>query len=61
VIGFYDPYNHIIKVGEILENAVKRQLNEGISIKEIVEKTDLPKQYMLEIKEKVQLPNKNTE
>jgi len=49
-IRFYDPDNHIVEVGETLENVVKKQLKDGMSEYEIVEKTGLPKEYIMEIK-----------
>jgi len=49
-IRFYDPDNHIVEVGETLEGVVKKQLNDGMSEDEIVEKTGLPKEYIVEIK-----------
>ena len=51
VIRLYDPDNHLVEVGETLENVVKRQLNEGMSVKEIVEKTGLREEYILQIKQ----------
>lgn len=50
VVRFYDPDNHIVEVGESLENVIKRQLDEGMNVNEIVEKTELPKEYIMEIK-----------
>ena len=49
-IRFYDPDNHIVEVGEALENVIKRQLDDGMSVDEIIEKTGLPKEYIMEIK-----------
>jgi len=49
-IRFYDPDNHIVEVGETLESVVKKQLDDGMSVDEIIEKTGLPKEYIMEIK-----------
>jgi len=49
-IRFYDPDNHIVEVGETLESVVKKQLDTGMSVDEIIEKTGLPKEYIIEIK-----------
>lgn len=50
VIRFYDPDNHIIEVGESLENLIKRLSNDGMSISQIIEKTGLPEEVILNIK-----------
>lgn len=49
-VRFYDPDNHVIEVGESLEDVVKRQLDSGMSINEIIEKTELPEELILELK-----------
>jgi len=45
-VRLYDPDNHVVEVGEIIDNVVKRQLDEGMSVKEIVKKTGLPEDYI---------------
>lgn len=50
VVRFYDPDNHIVEVGEDLKNVVKRHLSDGMSVKETMEKTGLPEDYILKIK-----------
>ncbi|RBQ24226.1 hypothetical protein ALNOE001_03390 [Candidatus Methanobinarius endosymbioticus] len=44
--------NHIIEVGESLRNVVKRLLNNDMSVEEVMEKTGLPEDYVLKIKNK---------
>ena len=46
VVRFYDPDEHIIEVGETMENVAKQFFNEGLSIEEISEKTMLPIEFL---------------
>ena len=46
VVRFYDPDEHIIEVGETMENVAKRFFDDGLSIEEISEKTMLPIEFL---------------
>ncbi len=46
VVRFYDPDNHIIEVGENMILVVRRFLNNGLSIKEIAIRMDVPVDYV---------------
>ena len=46
VVRFYDPDEHIIEVGETMENVAKRFFADGLSIEEISEKTMLPIEFL---------------
>ena len=46
VIRFYDPDGHIIEVGEPMESAIKRFLQQGLSIEETAKKTMHPVEYV---------------
>ena len=46
VIRFYDPDEHIIEVGETMENVARRFFEDGLSIEEISEKTMLPIEFL---------------
>ena len=46
VIRFYDPDEHIIEVGETMENVARRFSEDGLSIEEISEKTMLPIEFL---------------
>lgn len=43
IIRFYDPDKHIIEVGEEIKSMVKRFHDEGMTIAEIMEKTQMKK------------------
>ena len=46
VVRFYDPDEHIIEVGETMENVARRFFEDGLSIEEISEKTMLPIEFL---------------
>ena len=46
VIRFYDPDEHIIEVGETMENVARRFSEDGLSIEEISEKTMLSIEFL---------------
>jgi catechol 2,3-dioxygenase-like lactoylglutathione lyase family enzyme len=46
VIRFYDPDQHIIEVGESMENVVRRFLNQGMSVEEVAERTQHPLEFV---------------
>ena len=46
VIRFYDPDEHIIEVGETMENVARRFFEDGLSIEEISEKTMLSIEFL---------------
>ena len=50
LIRFYDLDNHIIEVGESLESLIIRLSNEGMSISEITQKTKLPEELVITLK-----------
>lgn len=46
VVRFYDPDKHIIKVGENINNVVRRFLNKGMSAENIALRMDIPIEYI---------------
>lgn len=46
VMRFYDPDSHIVEVGETMESVVLRYHGNGMSIKEISDRTSLPKEFV---------------
>ena len=55
VIRFYDPDKHIIEVGESMANVVRRFHDQGMSVEEIVERSQHPLEFVKEaLNEKVQ-------
>ncbi len=46
VVRMYDPDRHIIEVGERMEDAVKRLINQGMTIDQVVERSMMPHAYV---------------
>lgn len=46
VIRFYDPDMHIIEVGESMETVIKRFIGQGLSVEEIVNRTQHPIEFV---------------
>lgn len=46
VIRFYDPDKHIIEVGESMVSVIRRFHDQGLSVDEIAEKTQHPKEFV---------------
>ncbi len=46
VIRFYDPDFHIIEVGEAMEEVIRRMLVSGMTVEEVSEKSNYPKEYI---------------
>jgi catechol 2,3-dioxygenase-like lactoylglutathione lyase family enzyme len=46
VIRFYDPDKHIIEVGESMASVIRRFHDEGLSVEEIVERTQHPQEFV---------------
>jgi len=55
VIRFYDPDKHIIEVGESMASVIRRFHDQGMSVEEIVERSQHPVEFVKEaLNEKVQ-------
>jgi catechol 2,3-dioxygenase-like lactoylglutathione lyase family enzyme len=55
VIRFYDPDKHIIEVGESMATVIRRFHEQGMSVEEIVERSQHPAEFVREaLNEKVQ-------
>jgi catechol 2,3-dioxygenase-like lactoylglutathione lyase family enzyme len=52
-IRFYDPDNHIVEVGESIEVVFKKFLSDGMSVEDIAKMTDVPVEYITELKNKL--------
>lgn len=46
VVRFYDPDKHIIEVGESMVSVVRRFRKQGMSVPEIVERTQHPEEFV---------------
>lgn len=46
VIRFYDPDQHIIEVGESMENVARRMLQVGFSVEETARHTSMPEEFV---------------
>lgn len=46
VVRIYDPDNHVIEIGEPMESVVRRFINNGMSVEETAERTQLPIEYI---------------
>ncbi|WP_438431615.1 VOC family protein [Gorillibacterium sp. sgz500922] len=53
-ITFYDPDNHVVTLGEAMENVVSRLYHQGFSLDEVVRKTAMPKEF---VEKTIQLHN----
>jgi len=51
VFRVYDPDGHIIEIGEPIPVFVARYLSQGMSVKEVAEKTSVPEQAVAQIAE----------
>lgn len=55
VIRFYDPDKHIIEVGESMSSVIRRFHDQGMSVEEIVERSQHPVEFVKDaLNEKVQ-------
>lgn len=46
VVRFYDPDKHIIEVGESMTTVIRRFYNQGMSVEEIVERSQHPEDFV---------------
>lgn len=46
VVRFYDPDQHIIEVGESMENVARKLFKQDLSIEEVAERTQHPLEFV---------------
>jgi catechol 2,3-dioxygenase-like lactoylglutathione lyase family enzyme len=46
VVRFYDPDQHIIEVGESMENVARKHFNKGLSVEEVAERIQHPVEFV---------------